>query len=87
MNESSLKQLIQSLFPVQDDIIVGRVTKIAPLTVKDVGDDKLEITPLYGSAVRYLCYVTRVERSITFWISDRRRVNKWHLILNCPLTA
>lgn len=51
MNESSLKQLIQSLFPVQDDIIVGRVTKISPLTVKDVGDDKLEITPLYGSAV------------------------------------
>ena len=51
MNESSLKQLIQSLFPVQDDIIVGRVTKISPLTVKDVGDDKLEITPLYGASI------------------------------------
>lgn len=51
MNENSLKQLIQSLFPKQDDIIVGKVTKLSPLTVKDVSDDKLEIRPLYGSSV------------------------------------
>lgn len=51
MNETSLKQLIQSLFPSQDDVIVGRVVKVSPLTVRAVGDDKLEITPLYGSAV------------------------------------
>lgn len=51
MNENSLKQLIQSLFPRQDDIIVGKVTKLSPLTVKDVSDDKLTVTPLYGSAV------------------------------------
>lgn len=48
MNENSLKQLIQSLFPKQDDIIVGKVTKLYPLTVKDISDDKLEIRPLYG---------------------------------------
>jgi hypothetical protein len=51
MNESSLKQLIQSLFPKQDDIIVGKVTKLYPLTVKDVSDDKLEIRPLYGRSI------------------------------------
>ena len=51
MNENSLKQLIQSLFPKQDDIIVGKVTKLYPLTVKDVSDDKLEIRPLYGRSI------------------------------------
>lgn len=51
MNETSLKQLIQSLSPNQDDIIVGKVTKLYPLTVKDVSDDKLEIRPLYGRSI------------------------------------
>lgn len=51
MNETSLKQLIQSLFPSQDDIIVGRVVKVSPLTVRAVGDDKLEINPLYGASI------------------------------------
>lgn len=51
MNENGLKQLIQSLFPKQDDIIVGRVTKLSPLTVRDISDDKLEIRPLYGRSI------------------------------------
>lgn len=51
MNETSLKQLIQSLSPSQDDVIVGRVVKVSPLTVRAVGDDKLEINPLYGASI------------------------------------
>ena len=51
MNENSLKQIIQSLFPSQDDVIVGKVTKSSPLTVRAVGDDKLEINPLYGASI------------------------------------
>jgi len=51
MNENSLKQIIQSLFPNQDDVIVGKVIKSYPLTVRAMGDDKLEITPLYGASI------------------------------------
>ena len=45
---SSLKQLIQSLFPKQDDIITGIITKTSPVTVIAMGDDKLVVQPLFG---------------------------------------
>lgn len=48
---SSLKQLIQALFPKQDDIITGVITKTSPVTVIAMGDDKLTVQPLFGKAI------------------------------------
>lgn len=49
---NSIKEAFQSLSPKQSDIIVGVVTKTAPLTVKAIGDEKLIVKPLYGQSVR-----------------------------------
>lgn len=49
--ENSLKALIRSLMPRQDNIIAGRVTAVSPLTVEVLGDKKLVVKPLYGVTV------------------------------------